>query len=1431
LRYTDEIGSIMKSPPGMGPHLVLRQGMKGIDNIPVDTDDDDTVNSDDKKPAALPSSTVATADGSAVSPPLPDTPIRGLSWASVAARASPVARATSPATAILEIEDERKHVPSSSTSAMVKLAMPSSPCPPLIRRLPRSLAERPVYNETLLGKLQTKKTASPSTPNDRKNTTKKPRIHSPEKPPSNAAAAAAAAAVLDADAVAAHDGTAAVTPVDIVVAPPSPATQLSIEEFPPLVCSETQPTDADATARNDPTPTSTTTKQPMTVKQQLMARAETRVDAKLMQMERCCACTSQAKCKSKKCQCVIAKRKCTSCLCKGCANQLPAPTASSTQQQRLTDASDEAPPATSAPVPAAGTGRAKKKTSANNPYANKQPRRGVVDATPHSTATSSGLLNTSTSVGGPVREVVVVSEEPAIGPDGAQPDESAANATPSSDSSVTSVLPEPIPFEDVVGDLPDTVPPACALKLHAVYGDYPHENPGTHLDGGIADDEFWQTSYRRLTARGPTLWRLPYGTNKKVSVPIVRALAALVNGLVDRTHNSEKYLVYWIVLLQKTRNAKDKASVNKTIAARFKDWEAGNYEKLVTAAETAIRDFTSTRTGTASPEDRAKAFHQKVIQECVGSAVKILDNRDTGGVLSPSDTDELSGKSVLEVLRDKHPEAQHPDLDDFPDYDSEEPPEQHAIRILPEDVEKAARTLSGAAGPGGVLGVSLKAALLDFGQASSNLATAFARLNRWLANCSPPWAAIRALMEGRLIALDKQPGVRPIGIKDSACRLMSKVMVELTKEEAAKACGTDQLCAGLEAGCEAACHWATMDWDKLCDTADFGSLLIDAKNAFNEVNRYLALWNIRHLWPSASRYMHNLYKHQSTLLVRDSLAGECHRLDSAEGMVQGCPMAMLGFAVGLLPMVRKLKEEAEELHLGQSFYADDGLGSGNLEALERWYDKLCDLGKPYGYIPQPAKCMIVTKFPDTARDLFVQKGFRPENIVAGARYLGGFVGDAELRKEFVREKVASLVSLLEEVANVAHLYPQSAYAALTRSVQHHWTYLQRVTSTSPDLFEDLDTVMRTHVLPALFDCRIADDDIRWKVVGLPVKRAGIGLPLPTSTAEQNHNNSATMSSFLLQVMQGDKPFNLWDHKSTVKDVRRGISLNNEDHHKAHLSSLQNRASLNEKRCLKEAEASGAWLTVAPSVRHNTILSRQEFVCAANLRYGFAPPRLPATCDGCRKAFSVNHAQECQLGGLIHQRHTELKDAIAFLAGKAASPSAVRDEPLITLDHAAVTGPDDDANNNNSDNRDRGDVMVRNFYANGKDCILDCRVVNTRSQSYLASDPINVLANAEKAKKRQYLAPCHAQRRDFVPFIASTAGCIGREGKFFMKTLAGKLAKKLNTPYAPTCGYVNAFISLALVRAVHNCCFGSRIRYKKMSRQFDPGWTDGKGMLY
>ena len=63
---------------------------------------------------------------------------------------------------------------------------------------------------------------------------------------------------------------------------------------------------------------------------------------------------------------------------------------------------------------------------------------------------------------------------------------------------------------------------------------------------------------------------------------------------------------------------------------------------------------------------------------------------------------------------------------------------------------------------------------------------------------------LSALMACRLIALDKCPGVRPIGICETARRIISKAVLFITKADLQDAAGPLQLCAGQIAGIEAA---------------------------------------------------------------------------------------------------------------------------------------------------------------------------------------------------------------------------------------------------------------------------------------------------------------------------------------------------------------------------------------------------------------------------------------------------------------------------------------------------------------------------------------------------------------------------------------------------------------------------------------------------
>jgi hypothetical protein len=57
------------------------------------------------------------------------------------------------------------------------------------------------------------------------------------------------------------------------------------------------------------------------------------------------------------------------------------------------------------------------------------------------------------------------------------------------------------------------------------------------------------------------------------------------------------------------------------------------------------------------------------------------------------------------------------------------------------------------------------------------------------------------------------------------------------------------------------------------------------------------------------------------------------------------------------------------------------------------------------------------------------------------------------------------------------------------------------------------------------------------------------------------------------------------------------------------------------------------------------------------------------------------------------------------------------------------------------------------------------------------DPMKVLANHEKEKKKKYLQPCLDQRRHFTPFVVSADGLIGKEAKTLLKRLSALLAEK------------------------------------------------------
>ncbi len=116
----------------------------------------------------------------------------------------------------------------------------------------------------------------------------------------------------------------------------------------------------------------------------------------------------------------------------------------------------------------------------------------------------------------------------------------------------------------------------------------------------------------------------------------------------------------------------------------------------------------------------------------------------------------------------------------------------------------------------------------------------------------------------RLIPLNKNPGVRPIGVAEVCRRIIGKSIMKNCKEDLIAAVCPAQLCAGLEAGCEAA--FLSM---KHCyeNTHSQGLLLVDASNAFNNLNRRTTLHNVQNVCPILGPILINTYRSASSLFV------------------------------------------------------------------------------------------------------------------------------------------------------------------------------------------------------------------------------------------------------------------------------------------------------------------------------------------------------------------------------------------------------------------------------------------------------------------------------------------------------------------------------------------------------------------------------------
>ena len=561
---------------------------------------------------------------------------------------------------------------------------------------------------------------------------------------------------------------------------------------------------------------------------------------------------------------------------------------------------------------------------------------------------------------------------------------------------------------------------------------------------------------------------------------------------------------------------------------------------------------------------------------------------------------------------------------------------------------------------------------------------------------------------------------------------------------------------------------------------------MDATNAFNSINRISLIWNIRVLWPRASRFIFNTYRGWSPLIVR----GSTITIFSREGVVQGDPLSMFAYSVATMPLIQELNCPSL---WRQIWFADDSSVIGDVSVLRSWLDKLLSIGPKFGYFPEPSKSYLIVKEPSlsSVAHHFSSSGI---HIVSSGRYLGGVIGDVTGIESFVESKVNDWSRYVELLSSLATDQPQAAYIGLTRSLQSEWLFLQRVTPNCGNLFNTIENVLSTLFIPSLLGHNCSPHERL--LFSLPVRMGGLNIQNPMTTADFVYSASRSAVQFLVDSIQNQTPFCSADHYMCVYQSRQQqIALQKERNDTTFSSLLHNFDGSHQRAILRSKDTLSSWLNTLPLQNDNFNLSAQEFRDAICLRYMKPLLNLPPTCDGCGAAFTTIHALDCRKGGLVSLRHNEIRDLLCELSSIVWN-NVVR-EPVIQESSTSLS---------------EGliaDLAVRGVWQRQCTAMFDVRILDSDSPSYSNKSPQSVVAAAEIEKKRKYSAACESHHCSFTPLCFTIDGLMGKESKSFLKCLAEGLSTRWNIHYSVSMNWVRTKLSFALLRPTNLCLRGTR----------------------
>ena len=839
-------------------------------------------------------------------------------------------------------------------------------------------------------------------------------------------------------------------------------------------------------------------------------------------------------------------------------------------------------------------------------------------------------------------------------------------------------------------------------------------------------ETFVNSAYDETIFWKKNLFFLPSGKNAKLFINELSYWLDQFNRDTNLHRIALKvFMILPNLLLQKPSKQSKAKEHNVKLGERLQLWKDGDIKSLVNEGRTIQKRIINTNKKRSEP-DVTRIFSKLMMEGKVSAAIKFLSENNDHGVLPASE------ETVNELML-KHPSPALIHADTLLEGPLNIPGKSYFDNINGDLIKQAARQTKGAPGP----------SKLDADQFKNMLIS-----NKF-----------------------KHEGFR---------RIIGKAIGWVLKDEIQEVAGPLQVATGLESGAEAAIHaMRNIFENEDCEAV----ILVDASNAFNSLNRQVALHNIQYICPQFATILINTYRNPARLIIS---AGK--EILSQEGTTQGDNLAMSFYALSTVLMQHKLRSIPT---VKQVWFADDATGAGKIDNIKQWWDLLIFEGRKYGYYVNESKSWIIVKhkmLEEQAKTVFANLSVKC--TTTGKRHLGASIGSNEFRKEYATEKINEWCDEMKKLSEIALLEPQAAFAAFTHGELHKFSYFLRTIPGMEEYLQPLDSIITDLFIPSLLGATISENERQ--IFQQTIKDGGLGIPVLVEKAKTDFESSTIITAPLAAIIisQG----HTIPSKSEVKQIRNERAHQVNVMKKDQQELLETKLDTQSKRVLAENREKGAssWLNVLPLKEQGFTLTKEEFQDALALRYDRDIKHLPSKCV-CGDAFDATHAMNCKKGGFVSIRHDNVRNFEANLLKKVCND--------VEIEPALQPVDNDEA---------RLDIRARGFWRPGQSAYFDVRLTNTNSNSQLHIDNDKIYKKHENEKKRKYNdRVMNKEHGSFTPLVFSINGGMSPECTIYHKFLAEKISQKTEQRYDQVMAWIRCKLSFLIIRSALLCLRGSR----------------------